>query len=596
MGPVPEILIHGVHSMLNPPPTIRVTGPILPLLTQVTLNSTCPSSASSSKVSQRPTDKITISSQSHRIPLHVTDPDPEQTFGTDKQARKAEREEYHRKMRESAAKVGFGGSLPWERRKLLSRERQDLKDGLIFPGLWVGDAVKKVKEFELELKIGYPGMESGTRREVLDQSLTVDGQGDKTAGSEEHMPGSFLGGQLHDLSAIIDTNTLDSLSAGNLAESKTAIDPPIPLDSSSIPQEGVDFDQQMGPSNEVWATLTSGPLIIVSKPSQKTPKARSLETCLTQNDAVSLFVRINSQTVRTRYLKVDENEAGSRLTARTGKWSPFRFEIVSRAIPPPQPKTERSNRMELHQDEPPQMLTYGSIVILVDLQSGLRSEPVKLVKIEKNEAIIGAYNGHPVSELQRVGFARVVNGDDFIDGERWYLSAPSARAGGGELLDPEFQKAPGRARPSRSKDNNLEGAKDEVNETRLQDIATLDDVAQTQWLETGDDSKGRVEAGDAEIDKAFDLLHASAGNSEEEPMAAEASRPRKRRKTKRNALALATLAEEDGSGEQNALRWIKAESEEKEVELEDGKDVRKAVMTVDTVADWMCYVVTGVCQ
>ncbi|KAJ2332764.1 hypothetical protein GGH92_008824, partial [Coemansia sp. RSA 2673] len=59
--------------------------------------------------------------------------------------------------------------------------------------------------------------------------------------------------------------------------------------------------------SQVYASLESGPVAIISKPSKKTAKARNQSSCIRAGSLISLFNRINSQTFRTKYVNVDHN-------------------------------------------------------------------------------------------------------------------------------------------------------------------------------------------------------------------------------------------------------------------------------------------------
>ena len=61
-------------------------------------------------------------------------------------------------------------------------------------------------------------------------------------------------------------------------------------------------------SGRVWATFDSAPVTIISKPSKKTAKTRNISSCILAGGPVSLFNRINSQTVRTKYMTVDHTQ------------------------------------------------------------------------------------------------------------------------------------------------------------------------------------------------------------------------------------------------------------------------------------------------
>jgi hypothetical protein len=505
-----------------------------------------------------------MSNQTHHIPLSTPQPSPAPIpFGL--KPKKLAREEAKRKLREAAIKSGFASTLPMELRRGIAKEREALSDGLAFTGLYVGEAVGKSKEFKLELTLGKPGEE---------------------AAKEE--------GTIVSLPAPIDHSTASLVDHLQAAAEASAIDPtPTSPKDAPMPQDSTSESRPIdNPLEKPWATLTSAPLTIVSKPSQKTAKARSMASCMSKNDSFSLWVRINGQTVRTKYMKVEACETPL-LAAKTGKWTPFRFEMVQRAAPPPVEGKGRSGRRS--QEGHDEVMTYGSIVRLVDLQTGVQSEAVKLVKVEKNEAIVGEDIGHPVSELQRVGFVRVSEGEG--EGGRWYLSAPGARVGGGELdrlnqlTTPKKQETSVEVdqptadqsvaeQPVAEQPETLSGAQDEAPA-----VGPLDDVQTslktTEVVGTTDNeavpdpiSATPVEAADADAD---------------------GPRPKKRRKTKRHALAAAVVAEEEEGSQQAVLAWARAERSER---VEAGPDPKQEgrTVTVEKVDDWMCWVIAGTCE
>lgn len=71
------------------------------------------------------------------------------------------------------------------------------------------------------------------------------------------------------------------------------------LDIAEPPSSG-DVSESNNP--RVWASFDSAPVTIISKPSKKTAKTRSVTSCILAGGPVSLFNRINSQTVRTKYM------------------------------------------------------------------------------------------------------------------------------------------------------------------------------------------------------------------------------------------------------------------------------------------------------
>ena len=75
-----------------------------------------------------------------------------------------------------------------------------------------------------------------------------------------------------------------------------------------------------------WATFESAPVTIISKPSKKTAKTRNISSCILAGGPVSLFNRINSQTVRTKYMTIDN----AHLCASNVSWSAFNVNVVRR--------------------------------------------------------------------------------------------------------------------------------------------------------------------------------------------------------------------------------------------------------------------------
>lgn len=76
----------------------------------------------------------------------------------------------------------------------------------------------------------------------------------------------------------------------------------------------------------VWAAFDSAPVTIISKPSKKTAKTRNISSCILVGGPVSLFNRINSQTVRTKYMTIDH----AQLCASNTAWSAFNVNVVRR--------------------------------------------------------------------------------------------------------------------------------------------------------------------------------------------------------------------------------------------------------------------------
>jgi hypothetical protein len=529
--------------MLNPPPILRVSGPLLPILTQATLQTTL-----SEPDPARPIG--ILSSQSQRIPLsRLASLTPVQQPGLTQ--KRAEKEENTRLLREQASRHGFGQTLRYERNKPMNKERKALSDGLMFPGLWVADMIGKDKEFKLELSLGMPGVDSAdlpTHDQII-PAANSQPQVEANEAPAEETTATTKPSELEPSSDLFpDHQTLDQAS-NDLIEQLTEEDRRM-LDAEPQPEPTLQAEpmQDAGPSTlnapappTRWATFLSAPLSVVSKPSQKTAKARSMNSCFALDDSFALWVRIHSQTVRTKYMKL-ENGQNPCLTTRTNSWTPFRFEVTeSASMASDRPSHRERERRPRAND----VLTYGSIGHLVDRQSGVKTEPMRLVKIDKGENVVGTDHGHPVSDLQRVGFVRLQNGqDDYTGGSRWYLSAPGARAGGVELTRNDNNQA----QPANSSDI---------------DPQTLDGAAETD------------------------------GNAGSEVKPAARAKPKKKPKTKRFALAEVVIAEDQG-GTQFALNWTKAERYQGERARGFGKDLVKKLEMCEKVEDWMCWILGGV--
>ncbi|KAJ1933172.1 hypothetical protein GGF37_006817, partial [Kickxella alabastrina] len=126
------------------------------------------------------------------------------------------------------------------------------------------------------------------------------------------------------------------------------------------------------------ASLESGAVAIISKPSKKTAKARNQSTCIRSGALVALFNRINSQTFRTKYLNVDHTT--DRWVAQSQNWSPFHVEVVGAAPGTP--------------------LYYGAEIVLVESHRSFRSPPMIIRKVERGRLVAGASS--PVSQMQKV--------------------------------------------------------------------------------------------------------------------------------------------------------------------------------------------------
>jgi recombining binding protein (suppressor of hairless) len=99
------------------------------------------------------------------------------------------------------------------------------------------------------------------------------------------------------------------------------------LDIAEPPPHVPSSDGVEPPTGRVWASFDSAPVTIISKPSKKTAKTRNISSCILAGGPVSLFNRINSQTVRTKYMTIDHTQ----LCASNVSWSAFNVNVVRRS-------------------------------------------------------------------------------------------------------------------------------------------------------------------------------------------------------------------------------------------------------------------------
>ncbi|KAF8640473.1 hypothetical protein AX17_000136 [Amanita inopinata Kibby_2008] len=158
-------------------------------------------------------------------------------------------------------------------------------------------------------------------------------------------------------------------------------------------------------TGRVWASFDSAPVTIISKPSKKTAKTRNISSCILAGGPVSLFNRINSQTVRTKYMAIDH----AQLCASNVAWSAFNVNVLRRPTDTPPIAG-------------PQPVTYGCEIVLSDTLSGISTGPLVIRKVDKGR--VSADDGGPVSQMQKIALQRVNP-----DGTRHYLSAAGPMPG-----------------------------------------------------------------------------------------------------------------------------------------------------------------------
>ncbi|KAL9940033.1 hypothetical protein V8E36_000738 [Tilletia maclaganii] len=125
---------------------------------------------------------------------------------------------------------------------------------------------------------------------------------------------------------------------------------------------------------EPWASFESAPVGIISKPSRKSAKVRNTSSNIISGSLIALYSRINSQTVRTKYMAVGSSQ--QHLVSLHGGWSAFRISLIAR---PPEASYAS------HDED---IITYGSVVILTDAATGCSTDPLVLCKVDRGKIYI----------------------------------------------------------------------------------------------------------------------------------------------------------------------------------------------------------------
>ncbi|KAI9235144.1 MAG: hypothetical protein BYD32DRAFT_64190 [Podila humilis] len=178
---------------------------------------------------------------------------------------------------------------------------------------------------------------------------------------------------------------------------------------------------------EPFAVFESAPVAIISKPSKKTAKARNVSSCILAGSLVSLFNRINSQTVRTKYMSVD----GDSLCAKSATWSAFTISIVSNGPSSPAPARGSQKSHHRQQSQPTATpITYGAEIILTESATGIQSDRLVVCKVENGRILEGAVG--PICQMQKVALKSL---ERSTESEPVYLGALGEEHQGGRFLD-----------------------------------------------------------------------------------------------------------------------------------------------------------------
>jgi len=204
----------------------------------------------------------------------------------------------------------------------------------------------------------------------------------------------------------------------------------------------------------VIGTFPSRSIKVISKPSKKRQSAKNLELCINHGSTISLFHRLRSQTVSTKYLCVSGSGSSFKgsdgaplmgidsrvrsstpsFIARTASWDPFVMYIVdvnkpSGGIdtPPPPPiqpdyPSPPPNAIPFTNNGSQIPIYYNQTVVLQCLVSGVVSPVLIIRKVDHQTTVVGGglqegakgvvdhycapgeVCGDPVSQLHKIAF------------------------------------------------------------------------------------------------------------------------------------------------------------------------------------------------
>ncbi|CAB4481267.1 uncharacterized protein OCT59_003115 [Rhizophagus irregularis] len=248
-------------------------------------------------------------------------------------------------------------------------------------------------------------------------------------------------------------NPLDPTSCSEMAFSGKCVSKHLYINDADEKRKRVEVLVNIhSPMGHNFGTFASKPIKVISKPSKKRQSVKNMELCIHHGTTISLFNRIRSQTVSTKYLGVSMQNANQTFgpwygnvnnsntssnpndqphpcfVARTGSWDPFIIWIVDphhikgkddHPQHPPHPNFPRPPPAAIKSNpNNPTPIHYNQPIVLQCLSTGMTSPVMIIRKVDKGSMVIGGgilepLNGYgegeealgdPVSQLHKVAF------------------------------------------------------------------------------------------------------------------------------------------------------------------------------------------------
>ncbi|KAI8576597.1 hypothetical protein K450DRAFT_274620 [Umbelopsis ramanniana AG] len=214
-------------------------------------------------------------------------------------------------------------------------------------------------------------------------------------------------------------------------------------------------------------TVAGNSIKVISKPSKKRQSVKNVELCIHNGSTVSLFNRIRSQTVSTKYLGVNNSQdaipmnfhrcnstgaakpTNTSFVARTGSWDPFVMWIVDTTLgtstaarvphDPTSPLPAPPAIAVRNPTDAPLPIHYNQPVVLQCVTTGLVSPVMVVRKVDKGSMVVGGVRvapgatraggecadeslGDPVSQLHKIAFQIVQDAPAQPDNSEPFLS------------------------------------------------------------------------------------------------------------------------------------------------------------------------------